>query len=163
MDRLGSRHPRVPARERSFSSTSGRTRASTAFAPCRSSSNGRRSTSRSASASSAFIPRSSISRRMPRTSAQLSNGSASTTPLRWTTIARHGTHSAVTAWPAKYLIDAEGVIRYAEVGEGGYVAMEQTIRHWLRQAGVDVSSVPFRAGRLPPGPGDRPRRTGRRP
>ena len=49
----------------------------------------------------------------------------------------------VTAWPAKYLIDAEGVIRYAEVGEGGYVAMEQTIRHWLRQAGIDVSSVPF--------------------
>ena len=49
----------------------------------------------------------------------------------------------VTAWPAKYLIDAEGVIRYAEVGEGGYVAMEQTIRHWLGQAGVDVSSVPF--------------------
>ena len=49
----------------------------------------------------------------------------------------------VTAWPAKYLIDAEGVIRYAEVGEGGYVAMEQTIRHWLRQDGVVVSSVPF--------------------
>ncbi|MCY4530382.1 MAG: redoxin domain-containing protein [Chloroflexi bacterium] len=50
----------------------------------------------------------------------------------------------VTAWPAKYLIDAEGVIRYAEVGEGGYVAMEQTIRHWFRQAGIDVSSVPFK-------------------
>lgn len=49
----------------------------------------------------------------------------------------------VTAWPAKYLIDAEGVIRYAEVGEGGYVAMEQTIRHWLGQAGIDISSVPF--------------------
>ena len=49
----------------------------------------------------------------------------------------------VTAWPAKYLIDAEGVIRYAEVGEGGYVAMEQTIRHWLAQDGIDVSSVPF--------------------
>ncbi len=49
----------------------------------------------------------------------------------------------VSAWPAKYLIDVDGVIRYAEVGEGGYVAMEQTIRHWLVQAGVDVSSVPF--------------------
>ncbi len=49
----------------------------------------------------------------------------------------------VTAWPAKYLIDAEGIIRYAEVGEGGYVAMEQTIRHWFRQAGIDISSVPF--------------------
>ena len=49
----------------------------------------------------------------------------------------------VTAWPAKYLLDVDGIIRYAEVGEGGYVAMEQTIRHWLGQAGVDVSSVPF--------------------
>ncbi len=49
----------------------------------------------------------------------------------------------VSAWPAKYLVDVDGIIRYAEVGEGGYVAMEQTIRHWLGQAGVDVSSVPF--------------------
>ncbi len=49
----------------------------------------------------------------------------------------------VSAWPAKYLLDVDGIIRYAEVGEGGYVAMEQTIRHWLGQAGVDVSSVPF--------------------
>ena len=49
----------------------------------------------------------------------------------------------VSAWPAKYLVDADSIVRYAEVGEGGYVAVEQTIRHWLRQAGVDVSSVPF--------------------
>ena len=49
----------------------------------------------------------------------------------------------VTAWPAKYLIDADGIIRYAEVGEGGYVAVEQTIRHWLGEAGIDVSLVPF--------------------
>ena len=49
----------------------------------------------------------------------------------------------VQAWPAKYLVDADGVIRYADVGEGGYVAVEQTIRHWLGQAGIDVSSVPF--------------------
>ncbi len=49
----------------------------------------------------------------------------------------------VSAWPAKYLLDVDGIVRYAEVGEGGYVAMEQTIRHWLGQAGVDVSSVPF--------------------
>lgn len=49
----------------------------------------------------------------------------------------------VSAWPAKYLLDVDGIVRYAEVGEGGYVAMEQTIRHWLEQAGVDVSSVPF--------------------
>ena len=49
----------------------------------------------------------------------------------------------VQAWPAKYLMDADGVIRYADVGEGGYVAVEQTIRHWLGKAGIDVSSVPF--------------------
>lgn len=49
----------------------------------------------------------------------------------------------VQAWPAKYLIDADGVVRYAEVGEGGYVALEQTIRYWLGRAGYDVSSVPF--------------------
>ena len=49
----------------------------------------------------------------------------------------------VSAWPAKYLLDVDGIVRYAEVGEGGYVAMEQTIRHWLEQAGVDVSSVAF--------------------
>ena len=49
----------------------------------------------------------------------------------------------VQAWPAKYLMDADGIVRYADVGEGGYVAVEQTIRHWLGQAGIDVSSVPF--------------------
>ena len=49
----------------------------------------------------------------------------------------------VQAWPAKYLMDADGIIRYADVGEGGYVAVEQTIRHWLGKAGIDVSSVPF--------------------
>ena len=49
----------------------------------------------------------------------------------------------VQAWPAKFLLDADGIVRYADVGEGGYVAVEQTIRHWLGQAGIDVSSVPF--------------------
>jgi thiol-disulfide isomerase/thioredoxin len=49
----------------------------------------------------------------------------------------------VQAWPAKYLIDADGIIRYAEAGEGGYVAIEQSMRYWLTQAGYDLSSVPF--------------------
>lgn len=49
----------------------------------------------------------------------------------------------VQAWPTKYLIDADGVIQYAEAGEGGYVAVEQSIRYWLRQAGYDVSTVQF--------------------
>jgi hypothetical protein len=49
----------------------------------------------------------------------------------------------VQAWPSKYLIDADGVIRYAEAGEGGYVAIEQSMRYWLTRAGFDLSSVPF--------------------
>ena len=49
----------------------------------------------------------------------------------------------VQAWPTKYLIDADGVIQYAEAGEGGYVAVEQSIRYWLRRAGYDVSTVQF--------------------
>ena len=69
----------------------------------------------------------------------------------------------VTAWPAKYLIDVDGIIRYAEVGEGGYVAMEQTIRHWLGQGGRRCLLSAVRAGRLPPRPGDRPRGASRRP
>ena len=42
-------------------------------------------------------------------------------------------------WPAKYLIDANGRVRYLHFGEGGYAETEQAIRTLLRDAGNDLS------------------------
>jgi hypothetical protein len=39
-------------------------------------------------------------------------------------------------WPAKYLIDARGHLRYVHFGEGGYERTEQAIRSLLRDAGA---------------------------
>lgn len=41
-------------------------------------------------------------------------------------------------WPAKYLIDAEGNIRYTHFGEGKYDVTEQMIRDLLKEAGQTV-------------------------
>ena len=41
-------------------------------------------------------------------------------------------------WPAKYLIDAEGNIRYTHFGEGGYEETEEAIRSLLLEVGVTV-------------------------
>ncbi|MEK6228758.1 MAG: cytochrome c biogenesis protein DipZ [Actinomycetota bacterium] len=38
-------------------------------------------------------------------------------------------------WPAKYLIDAQGQVRYAHFGEGGYKESERAIRALLADAG----------------------------
>jgi thiol-disulfide isomerase/thioredoxin len=38
-------------------------------------------------------------------------------------------------WPAKYLIDAEGEVRYAHFGEGSYEETERAIRALLAEAG----------------------------
>lgn len=38
-------------------------------------------------------------------------------------------------WPAKYLIDAEGHVRYTHFGEGAYMETEQHIRDLLTEAG----------------------------
>jgi cytochrome c biogenesis protein CcdA/thiol-disulfide isomerase/thioredoxin len=38
-------------------------------------------------------------------------------------------------WPAKYLIDADGHVRYAHFGEGAYDVTEQAIRSLLAEAG----------------------------
>jgi cytochrome c biogenesis protein CcdA/thiol-disulfide isomerase/thioredoxin len=38
-------------------------------------------------------------------------------------------------WPAKYLIDADGEVRYAHFGEGSYDATERAIRSLLAEAG----------------------------
>ena len=40
-------------------------------------------------------------------------------------------------WPAKYLIDARGRVRYAHFGEGAYVETEAAIRALLAEAGKD--------------------------
>jgi cytochrome c biogenesis protein CcdA/thiol-disulfide isomerase/thioredoxin len=50
-------------------------------------------------------------------------------------------------WPAKYLIDANGQVRYAHFGEGDYDATEQAIRSLLAEAGQ--GELGERAGRQP--------------
>ncbi len=45
-------------------------------------------------------------------------------------------------WPAKYLIDAEGYIRYTHFGEGAYGETEEWIRDLLIQAGADLTDIP---------------------
>ena len=45
-------------------------------------------------------------------------------------------------WPAKYLVDAEGIIRYNHFGEGAYDETERQIRQLLVQTGADLSGIP---------------------
>ena len=42
-------------------------------------------------------------------------------------------------WPAKYLVDQDGVIRYTHFGEGKYAETENEIRELLEEAGADLS------------------------
>ena len=42
-------------------------------------------------------------------------------------------------WPAKYLIDQDGVVQYTHFGEGGYAKTEEYIRFLLAEAGADLS------------------------
>lgn len=42
-------------------------------------------------------------------------------------------------WPAKYLIDREGLVRYTHFGEGHYAETEAQIRELLTAAGADLS------------------------
>ncbi len=44
-------------------------------------------------------------------------------------------------WPAKYLIGADGSLRYQHFGEGNYVKTEQEIRAALTEAGWDLSGI----------------------
>lgn len=46
-------------------------------------------------------------------------------------------------WPAKYLIDAEGYIRYTHFGEGQYDKTEETIQALLEEAGMSAGSEPI--------------------
>ena len=45
-------------------------------------------------------------------------------------------------WPAKYLVDADGIVRYTHFGEGAYGETELKIRGLLAEAGRDVSGIP---------------------
>ena len=45
------------------------------------------------------------------------------------------------AWPAKYLVDKDGIIRYKHFGEGAYQETEREIREALASAGVSLSDV----------------------
>ncbi len=44
-------------------------------------------------------------------------------------------------WPAKYLIDKDGVIRYSHFGEGAYAETEEMIRGALMESGADLSGI----------------------
>ncbi len=46
------------------------------------------------------------------------------------------------AWPAKYLIDKNGEVRYQHLGEGRYRETERYIRTLLLEAGADLSLEP---------------------
>lgn len=55
----------------------------------------------------------------------------------------YGTWSAFANryWPAKYLIDADGYVRYTHFGEGGYEETDSAIASLLQEAGVDVDAM----------------------
>jgi cytochrome c biogenesis protein CcdA/thiol-disulfide isomerase/thioredoxin len=46
------------------------------------------------------------------------------------------------AWPAFYLVDAEGHVRYSHFGEGRYDRTEAAIQDLLREAGSDMPPTP---------------------
>jgi cytochrome c biogenesis protein CcdA/thiol-disulfide isomerase/thioredoxin len=48
-------------------------------------------------------------------------------------------------WPAKYLVDARGRVRYAHFGEGDYEQTESAIRALLAEAGSSKLGAPARA------------------
>ena len=52
-------------------------------------------------------------------------------------------------WPAKYLIDANGIVRYTHFGEGAYDETEHHIRALLEEAGNDVSDIEVGSGPEP--------------
>ena len=47
------------------------------------------------------------------------------------------------AWPSKYLVDKDGVIRYTHVGEGAYLTTEEKIRELLAEIGAPISQIPL--------------------
>jgi cytochrome c biogenesis protein CcdA/thiol-disulfide isomerase/thioredoxin len=49
-------------------------------------------------------------------------------------------------WPAKYLIDAEGVLRYTHFGEGAYEETDEAIAALLREINIEVKEPDMFAG-----------------
>ncbi|MBA3533516.1 MAG: redoxin domain-containing protein, partial [Ardenticatenales bacterium] len=45
-------------------------------------------------------------------------------------------------WPAKYLIDAQGILRYSAVGEGRYQESEEAIQRLLRERHGEALALP---------------------
>ena len=45
------------------------------------------------------------------------------------------------AWPAKFLIDKDGEVRYSHFGEGNYSETEQKIRELLTETGTDLTNI----------------------
>ena len=45
------------------------------------------------------------------------------------------------SWPAKYLIDQDGIIQYTHFGEGAYAETESKIRELLRESGADLADL----------------------
>ncbi|MDE2900917.1 MAG: redoxin family protein [Chloroflexota bacterium] len=45
-------------------------------------------------------------------------------------------------WPAKYLLDKDGIIRFTHFGEGAYLETEAEIRNLLLDAGVSLAGIP---------------------
>jgi cytochrome c biogenesis protein CcdA/thiol-disulfide isomerase/thioredoxin len=56
-------------------------------------------------------------------------------------------------WPAKYLIDADGEVRFAHFGEGSYEETEQAIRSLLAEAGDSDLGAEAKASGERPDPG----------
>ncbi len=44
-------------------------------------------------------------------------------------------------WPAKYILDPSGFLRFTHFGEGKYAETEHVIRSLLTEAGQDVSLI----------------------
>ena len=44
-------------------------------------------------------------------------------------------------WPAKYMVDKDGYIRYTHFGEGAYLETEEKIRELLSEAGADLIGI----------------------
>jgi cytochrome c biogenesis protein CcdA/thiol-disulfide isomerase/thioredoxin len=53
-------------------------------------------------------------------------------------------------WPADYLIDADGQVRYTAIGEGDYAQTESAIRALLAEAGHDVGAMSDPTGIVKP-------------